>query len=86
MVKSVKSLGFVKIFSTFAGLGAFSTKSGLKFNVVLSIAGVFTLVFIAFPVDPMLIVVAHIDYGRITFPRGHFYWDYYIATSILVKR
>ena len=73
MVKAVKSLGFVNIFSTFAGLSEFSTKSGLIFGVVLSIAGVFALVFIAFLVDPMLIVVAHIDYGRIAFPRGHFY-------------
>jgi len=44
------------------------------------------MILIAFPVDPMLSVVIHIDYDRITFPRGKFYWDYSIATSISLIR
>ena len=75
MRKGIKNLGFINIFSTLAGLDESSTKSGLKFDSILSINGVFTLVFIAFPVDPLLMVAAHIDYGRINFTRGHFYWD-----------
>ena len=75
MRKVVRNLGFINIFSTLAGLDEFSTKSGLKFDVILSINGVFTLVFIAFPVDLVLMVVAHIDYGRINFQKGNFYWD-----------
>jgi hypothetical protein len=42
----------------------------------------FDVVFIAFPVDPVLKVVANIDYRCVTFLRRHFYWDYYIATLI----
>ena len=76
MRKVIKNHGFIT-FSTLAGLDESSTKSGLKFDVILSINGVFSLVFIAFLVDPypLLMVVAHIDYGRINFTRGHFYWD-----------
>ena len=76
MAEAVKNLRFIHIFSTFTGLDEFSIKSGLKFDVVLSIAGVFTLVFIAFPVDPVLTVVANIDYRCVAFLRRHFYWDY----------
>ena len=86
MRKGIKNLGFINIFSTLAGLDESSTKSGLKFDVILSINGVFTLVFIAFPVDPMLTIVVHMDYGCITFSRGHFYWEYSVATSISVIR
>ena len=76
MAEAVKNLRFIHILSTFTEIDEFSIKSGLKFDVVLSIADVFTLVFIAFPVDPVLTVVAHIDYRCVTFLRGYFYWDY----------